>query len=111
MESILDAVRYHHERWDGQGYPEGLAGEEIPLLGRIMAVADAFSAMTTDRPYRKSLTWEVALEEVRTQMGIQFDPTVARAFLAAAHRRRPATAHAPAQAEWNGAARPLSAVR
>ena len=55
MEGTLDAVRHHHERWDGGGYPFGLAGEAIPLLARLMAVADAFSAMTTDRPYRKGM--------------------------------------------------------
>ena len=53
FEDTLDAVRHHHERWDGGGYPFGLVGEETPLLARIMAVADAFSAMTMDRPYRK----------------------------------------------------------
>ncbi len=61
MKAIVDAVRCHHERWDGKGYPGGLAGEEIPLLGRLLAVADAFSAMTTARPYRKGLDWEAAL--------------------------------------------------
>ena len=55
FEDTLDAVRHHHERWDGGGYPFGLSGEEIPLLARLMAVADAFSAMTTDRPYRKGM--------------------------------------------------------
>ena len=87
MESILDAVTSHHERWDGQGYPDALAGEEIPLLGRIMAVADAFSAMTTDRPYRKGLDWEFALEEIRGNTGTQFDPAMAEAFLKAAAKR------------------------
>ncbi|MCW3062530.1 MAG: ggdef domain, partial [Capsulimonas sp.] len=89
MESILDAVNSHHERWDGQGYPDAMAGEEIPLLGRIMAVADAFSAMTTDRPYRKGLDWEVALEEIRGNIGTQFDPAMADAFLKAAVKRAP----------------------
>jgi diguanylate cyclase (GGDEF)-like protein len=90
MAAILDAVRYHHERWDGHGYPEGLAGEAIPLLGRILAVADAFSAMTTDRPYRKGIAWDVALAEIRANIGTQFDPTLARAFLRAAEQRFPA---------------------
>jgi diguanylate cyclase (GGDEF)-like protein/putative nucleotidyltransferase with HDIG domain len=89
MEGIVDAVLYHHERWDGQGYPEGRVGEGIPLLGRILAVADAFSAMTTTRPYRKSLTWEAALEEIKTGAGSQFDPTMAAAFLSAADKHRP----------------------
>ena len=55
LEAILDAVRHHHERWDGAGYPDGLGGEAIPLLARLLAVADAYSAMTTDRPYRKGM--------------------------------------------------------
>jgi diguanylate cyclase (GGDEF)-like protein/putative nucleotidyltransferase with HDIG domain len=89
MEGILDIVRYHHERWDGQGYPDGRSGEEIPLLGRILAVADAFSAMTTDRPYRKGMNWNAALDEVRRNAGTQFDPTLAYAFLRAAKTQRP----------------------
>ena len=89
MESVLDAVLYHHERWDGRGYPEGLSGEEIPLLGRILAIADAFSAMTTTRPYRKSLTWDSALEEIKANAGSQFDPAMASAFLRAAGKHRP----------------------
>jgi HD-GYP domain-containing protein (c-di-GMP phosphodiesterase class II) len=93
MAPILDAVRYHHERWDGEGYPEGLMGEEIPLLGRILAVADAFSAMTTDRPYRKGLSHEMALERIRDNAGRQFDPRMARAFLNAIARRHPELAH------------------
>ena len=88
MESILDAVRSHHERWDGKGYPDGTAGEETPLLGRLLAVADAFSAMTTDRPYRKGLEWEFALHEIKANIGTQFDPEMAEAFLRAARKRR-----------------------
>ena len=61
FEETLDAIRHHHERWDGEGYPFGLRGEETPLTARLMAVADAFSAMTTDRPYRKGMAQEKAL--------------------------------------------------
>jgi diguanylate cyclase (GGDEF)-like protein/putative nucleotidyltransferase with HDIG domain len=89
MESVLDAVLYHHERWDGRGYPDGLSGEDIPVLGRILAVADAFSAMTTTRPYRKALTWDAALQEIETNAGSQFDPAMASAFLTAADKHRP----------------------
>lgn len=89
MESIIDIVKSHHERWDGNGYPDHLAGEDIPLLGRLLAVADAFSAMTTERPYRKSLTWEYAVNEIRKNIGTQFDPEMARAFLSAAAKRQP----------------------
>lgn len=83
MEQIALIVRYHHERWDGRGYPDGIAGEQIPLLARILAVADAFSAMTADRPYRKGMDWQSALAELQRQKGIQFDPVVVDAFMAA----------------------------
>ena len=98
MESVLDAVLYHHERWDGRGYPEGLSGEDIPLLGRILAVADAFSAMTTTRPYRKALAWDAALEEIKANAGSQFDPAIASAFLSAADKHRPNTKRPDARA-------------
>lgn len=78
---VLDAVAHHHERWDGTGYPKGLAGEQIPLLGRIMAIADAFSAMTMDRPYRAGKPVEEALAEVMLQAGAQFDPTLVPLFV------------------------------
>lgn len=71
----------HHERWDGTGYPRGLAGEEIPLAGRIVAVADAFDVMTHDRPYREALSLEEALEEIDANAGGQFDPRVASVLL------------------------------
>jgi diguanylate cyclase (GGDEF)-like protein len=87
MESILDAVRSHHERWDGGGYPDQLRGEQIPFMGRLLAVADAFSAMTTDRPYRKGMDFNVALEEIRANIGTQFDPTMAQAFISACEKR------------------------
>lgn len=75
-------ARSHHERWDGLGYPEGLRGEQIPLLARIVAVADAFDAMTSDRPYRQHMPHDVAFGEVEKQAGKQFDPELAAAFLA-----------------------------
>jgi HD-GYP domain-containing protein (c-di-GMP phosphodiesterase class II) len=73
-------VRSCHERWDGGGYPDGLAGEDIPLVARIVCCCDAFSAMTTDRPYRKALSEEAAFEELRANAGSQFDPAVASAL-------------------------------
>lgn len=78
---ILKAVRHHHERYDGAGYPDGLKGERIPLLARIIAVADTFDAMTSERPYRKALTKEAACAEVERCRGTQFDPEAADAFL------------------------------
>ena len=77
---VLAAVGSHHERYDGQGYPRGLRGEEIPLLGRILAVADAYSAMTIDRPYRKALTLAEARDELRRVSGTQLDPQVVATF-------------------------------
>ena len=79
IEFLSDAamiVRHHHERWDGQGYPDGLRGEEIPLAARIFAVADALDAMTTDRPYRPGFSFERARAEIRSGAGTQFDPAV-----------------------------------
>jgi diguanylate cyclase (GGDEF)-like protein/putative nucleotidyltransferase with HDIG domain len=87
MESILDIVQSHHERWDGKGYPDELEGQEIPLLGRLVAVADTFSAMTTDRPYRKGRDWQSALREIEAMSGSQFDPQMAEAFLRAVQKR------------------------
>jgi putative nucleotidyltransferase with HDIG domain len=79
-------VRSHHERWDGSGYPDGLAGEKIPLVSRIVSCCDAYNAMTTDRPYRKALPVEVALTELRTCAGSQFDPRVVEALSAVVER-------------------------
>ena len=78
----LDAVAAHHERWDGRGYPGGLAGEAIPLAGRIVSVADAFDAMASDRHYRQGLPIAVALREIEQGSGTQFEPQVVRAFVA-----------------------------
>jgi putative nucleotidyltransferase with HDIG domain len=89
MEAIVDIVRSHHERWDGKGYPDALAAENIPVLGRLLAVADAFSAMTTARPYRKGMDWDVAIEEIRKNISTQFDPEMAQAFIKAIRKRRP----------------------
>lgn len=77
----LPYVLFHHERWDGGGYPTRRAGAEIPLEGRILAVADAFDAMTSSRPYRAALPVEEALDELARCSGSQFDPQVARMFL------------------------------
>ena len=71
---ISDIILSHHEQWDGSGYPRGLRAIEIPLTARLIAVADAFDAMTSDRPYRKALSYKVALNELKAQAGSQFDP-------------------------------------
>lgn len=78
---VLDIVLYHHERYDGKGYPEGLSGENIPLVARIVAVADTFDAMTSSRVYRAELGLSYTLEEICKNKGTQFDPDVVDAFL------------------------------
>ncbi|HZI89604.1 MAG TPA: HD-GYP domain-containing protein, partial [Candidatus Polarisedimenticolia bacterium] len=80
LHPLLPGVRHHHEKFDGSGYPDGLRGEEIPIEARIMAVADAFDAMTSSRPYRKPMPEEAALSELRAAAGTQFDPRVVGAF-------------------------------
>jgi HD-GYP domain-containing protein (c-di-GMP phosphodiesterase class II) len=77
----VDAIRHHHERWDGGGYPNGLAGEQIPLLARLVAVTDAFDAMSSDRPYRQALDPQRVRAEIAACAGTQFDPTLAKEFL------------------------------
>jgi HD-GYP domain-containing protein (c-di-GMP phosphodiesterase class II) len=86
LHPIIPIVRSHHERWDGQGYPDGLAGDKIPRMARIVAVADAFDAMTSDRPYRKGMAPVVAFTEVERHSGRQFDPQCAAGFLAVRER-------------------------
>ncbi len=81
LRNALDGVRYHHENYDGSGYPDGLAGEDIPLIARVIAVADSFDAMTSDRRYRKGKSKEDAAQEIHAARGAQFDPAVADAFV------------------------------
>jgi putative nucleotidyltransferase with HDIG domain len=80
---IAPVVRHHHEHYDGNGYPAGLKGEEIPVLARILTVADAFEAMTSDRPYRSGRTYDAAIEELRVCEGSHFDPRIVDAFVSA----------------------------
>jgi HD-GYP domain-containing protein (c-di-GMP phosphodiesterase class II) len=82
LDPIRPIVRHHHERWGGNGYPDGLKGEDIPLLARIVSVVDAFDAMTTNRPYRNALPVDVAFDELRKMAGEQFDPMCVAAFTA-----------------------------
>ena len=83
---IAEAILYHHERYDGFGYPFGLAGEKIPLLSRIVLVADAFDAITSNRAYQAALPVEYAINEIVVNSGTQFDPIVVEAFLAITER-------------------------
>ncbi len=81
LKACIPGILYHHERYDGSGYPEGLKGEEIPLDARILAIADAFAAMTTERPYRGAISFDEALKEIRQGAGFQFAPDLVDAFL------------------------------
>jgi hypothetical protein len=91
LEVVATVVRFHHERWDGRGYPDGLTGACIPLASRIIAVCDAFGAMTCDRPYRHAMDPADALDELRSGAGTQFDPAVVDAFCEAVSAMFPAT--------------------
>jgi putative nucleotidyltransferase with HDIG domain len=84
--TTLQVIRSHHERWDGRGYPDGLAGEEIPLLARLFAVVDVYDALRSERPYKASWPDEAAREEIRNQAGTQFDPGVVDAFFGVLER-------------------------
>jgi HD-GYP domain-containing protein (c-di-GMP phosphodiesterase class II) len=88
LAEVRAGVRHHHERWDGTGYLDGLRGDAIPRLARILAVADAYSAMTTTRPYRKALSPDEALARVAQAAGSQLDPDLAMAFVTAMRRRQ-----------------------
>jgi len=82
LNSCQSPVPYcHHERWDGTGYPRGLQGEDIPLAARLFAIVDVYDALTSDRPYRKAWSREEALEYIRQQAGVCFDPRVVEMFL------------------------------
>ena len=77
----MGIIRHHHERYDGGGYPDALAGDQIPYGARVLSVADAFDAMVTSRPYREALDLELAIGEIEQGIGTQFDPALAQRFL------------------------------
>ncbi|MCA9296312.1 MAG: HD domain-containing protein, partial [Phycisphaerales bacterium] len=81
LDDVLPGVLHHHERWDGKGYPHHLVGEEIPMVARLIGLADAFDAMSSTRTYRASMSRETVLEEIRRGAGLQFDPHLVEAFL------------------------------
>lgn len=80
LKHVIPAIKHHHERFGGGGYPDGLKHDEIPLAARILSIADTFDAITTDRPYRKGLSFEEALHELETNRGVQFDPQLVKVF-------------------------------
>ncbi|MET0615413.1 MAG: HD domain-containing phosphohydrolase, partial [Thermoleophilaceae bacterium] len=90
LRPVARLVRSSHERWDGGGYPDGLRGDEIPLGSRVVAVCDAFDAMTTERPYREPIPEGEAIAELRRCAGTQFDPMVVEAFCRVLAREHPA---------------------
>ena len=85
----MDIVLYHHERWDGSGYPEGLKGEKIPIGARIIAIAEAFDTMASAQPYRPALLLEETIKELKKGAGTQFDPKLVDAFIRIAEAERP----------------------
>jgi HD-GYP domain-containing protein (c-di-GMP phosphodiesterase class II) len=89
VDPVAEWVLRHHERWDGAGYPDGLAGDDIPLGARIIFVADAYDAMTSDRIYRDQVSEREAIEEIERCAGTQFDPDVVHAFLSQVGARVP----------------------
>jgi putative nucleotidyltransferase with HDIG domain len=102
MEAILPGVRHHHEKWDGSGYPDGLKGDEIPLLGRVLAVADVLDALSSDRAYRQRLSFDEIVGMIRKEAGVHFDPAVVDA-VASLHAR----GELDVPAEWHGPHAPL----
>jgi putative nucleotidyltransferase with HDIG domain len=89
-------VRHHHEKWDGTGYPDGLQGEDIPIGARVLAIADGYDALTSDRPYRRELSHEAAIDLIQQGRGTMYDPIIADAFLRIAQGVRAAAAREPA---------------
>ncbi|NLT96472.1 MAG: HD-GYP domain-containing protein [Clostridia bacterium] len=87
-EGLYRNILYHHERWDGKGYPLGLKGKKIPLISRIVTVADSFDAMTTNRPYKAGMSLDVALEELRKHSNKQFDGEIVQVFINMIQRER-----------------------
>ena len=87
LRPLVPIVLHHHENYDGSGYPEGLRGEEIPIGSRIIIVADAYEAMTSDRIYRKAIGHERAMEQLNKYKGVQFDPKVVRALEQVVHKK------------------------
>ena len=101
-------VRSHHERWDGAGYPDGLTGEAIPLEARIITCCDTWNAMRTDRPYRRRLSHDIALAELETNAGSQFDPQVVDALVKVVQPAAPHDAATPTTTDSRPHMKPAS---
>jgi putative two-component system response regulator len=94
---VSPIIRHHHERWDGAGYVDGLAGADIPILARVVSVVDAFDAMSSDRPYRRALPGKTVTKRLAEGAGTQWDPDIVQAFIDLAHREHLSSEHEPAQ--------------
>jgi HD-GYP domain-containing protein (c-di-GMP phosphodiesterase class II) len=94
---VADAVKHEHERWDGSGYPDGLKGEEIPLVSRIIAAADIYNALITKRPYREAFTHEEAIETIRQLRETDLDPTVADTLLRVISKQQQSSERLPCE--------------
>jgi putative nucleotidyltransferase with HDIG domain len=106
MREVGLIVRAHHERWDGGGYPDGLAGEQIPLEARIIGCCDTWNAMRTDRPYRKALAYEIASAELRAASGTQLDPDLVEALLRLVASEAPVNEPEPVTSDAAGVPQP-----
>ena len=103
LADAAEIVRFHHERWDGEGYPEGRHGDAIPLLSRVIAMCDACVAMASDRPYRRGVGAEMALEQITLASGTQFDPRVVEALLTVVNPKHNGSPSSPAVRIQGGA--------
>jgi len=101
LADVIPGMKYHHEKWGGGGYPEGLKGEQIPLQARIVTVADTFDAMTTTRPYQKAMEIAFVISRIQSLVGSRFEPSVVAAFMRAYEKRRivPIAVSTPPQEE------------
>ncbi|MGN0741519.1 MAG: diguanylate cyclase domain-containing protein [Candidatus Fimadaptatus sp.] len=109
LREIADAIRHHHERWDGHGYPDGLSQESIPVLSRVIAVVDAYDAMTNDRAYRHAMSSARAMEELKRCAGSQFDPFIVSEFLQLLKEKPPKELRSAPAAQGEGKCPPYSA--
>jgi HD-GYP domain-containing protein (c-di-GMP phosphodiesterase class II) len=109
LREMIPAIRWHHEAWNGRGYPDGLKGEQIPLLARIVAITDCFDAITTSRPYQRAYAPQFALETITKLTGSRFDAKVVTAFLRAFESGELEAAAAPHRQREGDTVRAVSA--
>lgn len=88
LKKIIPGAKYHHERFDGKGYPDGLSGKDIPLVARIIALADTYDAMTSERPYQKAMGQKSVIEKIKEWSGTRFDPEIVMGFISAIEKEK-----------------------